>query len=78
MKSDPYVVAYFNVLRRSVSDNALNAVSILLLVVGLIIIGIGFLGCCGVRRRNKPMLGGVSITYIIIFILSSLFIYWLY
>ena len=64
MHVDRYVMSYFIIMQRSVSDEALVAAPILLITAGIIIIGVGILGCCGLSKRNKLLLGVVSSSFV--------------
>ena len=45
-------------------DNKTVPVSVMLIIVGLIIAVVGFLGCCGAMKQNGAMLLVVSIFYL--------------
>ena len=56
MMADPYPRNYYIVMRRDTNDVALTAGAILLMIAGVCLIAIGFLGFFASSRKNKRLL----------------------
>ena len=60
MEVDKYVISYFIILQRSVTDEVLVAAPPIMSVIGLFLVGMGILGLFALSRRSRVLLAVVS------------------
>eukprot|EP00128_Syssomonas_multiformis_P017104 Colp12_sorted_trinity150504_noHs@2568 len=61
-----YILAYFNNNYKSIVDNKANIPSIVFVIIGALVVLIGFLGCCGAFRESSSLLKWFSSLVLII------------
>jgi hypothetical protein len=60
---DPSIVRYVNLITVSAEDPHIETAAWLMIGLGVFVLLVGFLGCCGAIRESKCMLCLVSIIY---------------